>query len=72
MLKFIRCLAISALMTLMMVVMLFLLGPRHPRVLYEYEPLAPGRRIIAVLALVIFILCFTPVPIDTLIDSQAR
>jgi membrane-associated protease RseP (regulator of RpoE activity) len=59
-------------MTLMMVVMLFLLGPRHPRVLYEYEPLAPGRRIIAVLALVIFILCFTPVPIDTLIDSQAR
>ncbi|HJR59017.1 MAG TPA: site-2 protease family protein [Vicinamibacterales bacterium] len=56
-------------MTLMMVVMLLLLGPRHPRVLREYEPLAPGRRLIAVLALIIFILCFTPVPIDTLIEG---
>jgi membrane-associated protease RseP (regulator of RpoE activity) len=56
-------------MTLMMVVMLLLLGPRHPRVLYEYEPLAPGRRLVALLALVIFIVCFTPVPIDTLIEG---
>lgn len=56
-------------MTLMMLVMLVLLGPRHPRVLYEYEPLAPGRRLMALLAFVIFILCFTPVPIDTLINS---
>ena len=56
-------------MTVMMLLMLALLGPRHPRVLYEHEPLAPGRRWIAVLALAIFILCFTPVPIDTLVDS---
>jgi len=55
-------------MTIMMVIMLFLLGPRHPRVLYEYEALAPGRRAIAVLAVIIFILCFTPVPIDTLLE----
>ena len=56
-------------MTVMMLLMLLLLGPRHPRVLYEHEPLAPGRRAVALLALVIFIICFTPVPIDTLVGS---
>jgi membrane-associated protease RseP (regulator of RpoE activity) len=56
-------------MTFMMVVMLLLLGPSHPRVVNEDEPLAPGRRLIAVLALIIFILCFTPVPIESLIKS---
>jgi membrane-associated protease RseP (regulator of RpoE activity) len=50
-------------MTLMMVVMLFLLGPRHPRVLNEWEPLAPSRYVVAVLALIMLIVCFTPVPI---------
>jgi len=52
------------LMTLMMLVMLFMLGPRHPRVIYEYEPLDRTRNIIAICALIIFILCFTPVPIQ--------
>jgi membrane-associated protease RseP (regulator of RpoE activity) len=52
------------LMTLMMVVMLFMLGPRHPRVLNEYEPLGPGRYVLFAFAIVMFILCFTPVPID--------
>ena len=51
-------------MTVMMLVMLLVLGPRHPRVLYEYEPLGPGRRIIALAALVILAICFTPVPIE--------
>ncbi len=51
-------------MTLMMLVMLFTLGPRHPRVIYEHEPLGVGRNLIALAALVIFILCFTPVPIQ--------
>jgi len=49
--------------------MLFLLGPRHPRLIYEHEPLAPGRRLVALLALVIFIICFTPVPIDIFVRS---
>lgn len=53
-------------MTVMMVVMLFLLGPRHPRVLDEHEPLSPVRHALAVLALIIFIICFTPTPIDPL------
>jgi membrane-associated protease RseP (regulator of RpoE activity) len=56
-------------MTLMMLVMLILLGPRHPRVLYEHEPLAPGRHVVAFLALVIFVVCFTPVPLEPLIGQ---
>jgi hypothetical protein len=52
------------LLTVMMLVMLFVLGPRHPRVIHEYEPLGPGRRRLALVALVILIICFTPVPIQ--------
>jgi membrane-associated protease RseP (regulator of RpoE activity) len=53
-------------MTLMLVVMLFTLGPRHPRVLAENEPLGAGRIALALFALVMLVLCFTPVPIDPL------
>ena len=51
-------------MTVMMVVMLLTLGPRHPRVIDEDEPLGAGRIARRVFALVMFILCFTPVPIE--------
>ena len=51
-------------MTVMMVAMLWFLGPRHPRVLDEYESLGAGRITLAVFALVMLIICFTPVPID--------
>ena len=51
-------------MTLMMIVMLFLLGPRHPRVLFEEQPLGRGRNAVAVMAVVMLILCFTPAPIE--------
>jgi membrane-associated protease RseP (regulator of RpoE activity) len=51
-------------MTVMMLVMLLVLGPRHPRVLYEWEPLGRGRILIAVFALIILALCFTPVPLE--------
>jgi membrane-associated protease RseP (regulator of RpoE activity) len=50
-------------MTVMMVVMLVLFGPRHPKVIYENEPIGRSRQVIAVLALIILILCFTPVPL---------
>jgi membrane-associated protease RseP (regulator of RpoE activity) len=53
-------------MTVMMVAMLYFLGPRHPRVLSEYEPLGRGRYALFVFAIVMFVLCFTPVPIDPL------
>jgi hypothetical protein len=52
-----------AFMTAMMLVMLFLIGPRHPRVIYEYEPLGTGRVLVALFALAMFIVCFTPVPL---------
>ena len=50
-------------MTVMMVVMLVLFGPRHPKVIYENEPIGRTRQVVAVLALIILILCFTPVPL---------
>ena len=50
-------------MTVMMVVMLVLFGPRHPKVIYEHEPIGRARQVIAVVALIILILCFTPVPL---------
>ena len=51
-------------MTIMMVVMLLVLGPRHPRVIYEHEALGGGRIWLAVAAFVILAVCFTPVPIE--------
>ena len=51
-------------MTVIMVLMLLILGPRHPRVIYEYEPLDRRRVWLAVAALVMLILCFTPIPIE--------
>jgi membrane-associated protease RseP (regulator of RpoE activity) len=50
--------------TVMMVLMLLVFGPRHPHVLDEYTPLTPGRRLIALAAAVIFVICFTPAPIE--------
>jgi membrane-associated protease RseP (regulator of RpoE activity) len=52
--------------TALMIVMLFVFGPRHPPTLDEHVPLDPGRKAIAALALVIFILSFTPVPIEVI------
>jgi membrane-associated protease RseP (regulator of RpoE activity) len=46
-----------------MLVMLLMFGPRHPPVLNNYEPLDRRRRIVAVCALIMLIVCFTPVPI---------
>jgi hypothetical protein len=49
----------------MLVVMAMMFGFRHPRIHDEDVPLDPVRRAVALLAVVIFILCITPVPIDT-------
>ncbi len=54
------------LMALLMVAMLVMTGPRHPPVLDEYEPIDPARRAIAVFAIVMFAVCFTPFPIRIL------
>jgi membrane-associated protease RseP (regulator of RpoE activity) len=51
-------------MTIMMAVMAIFLGFGHPHVIDEHEPLDPKRTLVAILALVIFVVCFTPVPIS--------
>ena len=56
------------LLTVMMLIMVALLGPRHPSVIYEMEPLPPSRYVLAILALVILIACFTPVPITPFVS----
>ena len=47
---------------LLWAVILFLLGMRHPHIVDE-SPLSPGRRKLAWLALVMFLLCFTMAPV---------
>jgi hypothetical protein len=46
--------------------MLILLGPRHPRVIDDQEPLRRGRFALGLFALAMFVICFTPTPIDPL------
>jgi membrane-associated protease RseP (regulator of RpoE activity) len=50
--------------TVLTVAMLFVFGPRHPRLFDEEIPLDRTRLWLAVFALVMFILCFTPAPIQ--------
>jgi membrane-associated protease RseP (regulator of RpoE activity) len=52
--------------TLLMGGMLIAFGPQHPPTLDEDVPLDRTRRWLALAALVIFILCFTPAPIQPL------
>ena len=56
-------------MTIMMLVMAFFLGLRHPRVSDEHEPIGAGRKLVAALALAIFIICFTPVPVEFILGG---
>ena len=49
--------------TVLMIGMLVMFGPRHPRVFDEHVPLDRTRLILALLALAMFVLCFTPAPI---------
>ena len=52
--------------TVMMILMLFAFGARHPSVIDETIELDPQRRAVALLSAVVFVLCFTPVPIEPL------
>lgn len=47
---------------LFLAALLVLFGPRHPPVLDETAPLSPGRRLTALLALAILLVCFIPRP----------
>jgi membrane-associated protease RseP (regulator of RpoE activity) len=46
--------------------MLLVFGPRHPRTADEDVPLDRGRLILAAFAAIVFVLCFTPAPIEPL------
>jgi membrane-associated protease RseP (regulator of RpoE activity) len=52
--------------TVLMVVMLIVVGPRHPRTFDEHVPLDSRRRALAAFAVFMFAVCFTPVPIELL------
>jgi membrane-associated protease RseP (regulator of RpoE activity) len=52
--------------TIVVTGMLVAFGVRHPPVLDEDVPLDPARKVLAVVAAVIFALCFTPAPIQEL------
>jgi membrane-associated protease RseP (regulator of RpoE activity) len=53
--------------TFLLAVMLFLWGPRHPSVFDEDQRLDPTRLWLAVAALAMFALCFTPAPLEPLL-----
>jgi membrane-associated protease RseP (regulator of RpoE activity) len=50
--------------TFLLVAMTLAMGPRHPRTIDEDIPLDRTRLWLSVLALVVFVLCFTPNPIE--------
>jgi membrane-associated protease RseP (regulator of RpoE activity) len=52
--------------TALVIAMLFFFGPRHPQTADERVPLDRARLGIAFLALGIFIVCFTPAPIEVI------
>jgi membrane-associated protease RseP (regulator of RpoE activity) len=54
--------------TIMITGMLFAFGVRHPPVIDEDVPLDRTRQVLAVIAAVIFALCFTPAPIQELLN----
>ena len=57
--------------TVLLLIMVATLGPHHPPTLYDDEPLDTPRLVVAALAMVILVLCFTPAPIgDVLTGGQ--
>ena len=56
--------------TVMLVVMLVVVGPRHPPTMDDYTPLDSTRLWLALFALVMLIVCFTPAPIEPFVTGQ--
>lgn len=50
--------------TALLVVMILIFGPRHPQTVDEDVPIGRPRLMVALAALLIFAVCFTPVPIE--------
>ena len=58
--------------TVLLIVMLVTIGPRHPRTLDEEIPLDRGRLLLAAIAMVMLIVCFTPAPIEPFVTGLHR
>ena len=56
--------------TVLLLVMIVTLGPRHPPTLYDEEPIDQRRVMLAVVAMIILALCFTPAPIGPFLGTQ--
>jgi membrane-associated protease RseP (regulator of RpoE activity) len=56
--------------TVMLIAMLVLVGPRHPPTQDDELPLGPARMWLALVALVMLIVCFTPAPIEPFVTGQ--
>jgi membrane-associated protease RseP (regulator of RpoE activity) len=56
--------------TVMLVVMLVVVGPRHPPTIDDDTPLDAARLWLALFALVMLIVCFTPAPIEPFVTGQ--
>ena len=52
--------------SVLVVLMIVFLGPRHPRTLDDHVPLDRTRRWVALGTVAIFVLCFTPAPIEVM------
>ena len=55
--------------TVLITAMLYFFGPHHPPVADEDVPLDRGRVILAVVALLVFILCFMPAPLSMIMPT---
>lgn len=55
--------------TILLVAMLVAMGPHHPPTLDDSQPLDANRHLLAVFALVMLILCFTPAPIEPFVTG---
>lgn len=55
--------------TILLVVMLVMMGPRHPPTLDDYQQLDTKRLILAAVAMIILVLCFTPAPIGPFVTG---
>ena len=55
--------------TVLLVVMIVTLGPRHPPTLYDDEPIGTPRIVLAAAAMIILASCFTPAPIGEFLGA---
>jgi membrane-associated protease RseP (regulator of RpoE activity) len=56
--------------TVLMVLMLVAIGPRHPPTLDDTTPVGRARVALAVVGLIMLIVCFTPAPIEPFVTGQ--